>query len=69
MFDALTTDQLYVLHGSLCIQVTSVSQRMLLVSTWTPEYQLMKAHAAELHETASVVYAEATRRYQETASA
>jgi hypothetical protein len=69
MFAMLTTTQLYDLHGSLCTQITDVHQRMLLASTWTPEYQLMKAHASELHETASAVYAETVRRDQENTSA
>jgi hypothetical protein len=69
MFDTLTTAELYHLHLNLCHQINTVHDRMLTLATWTPTYQLLKAHVGELHETATAIYTEATRRDQENADA
>ena len=67
MFDLLTLDQLYTLHTSISHHARQAHERIMdglkpRVPVFSDEWALHSAHAEELRETASAIYAEITRR-------
>jgi hypothetical protein len=67
VFDLLTLDQLYTLHTSISHHARQAHERIMdglkpRVPVFSDEWALHSAHAEELRETASAIYAEITRR-------
>jgi hypothetical protein len=71
MFDTLTLCELYDLHTKLGAECRATHARMMdgtrpLIPVFSDQWQVLSAKCGELNETCDALYAEITRREQET---